>query len=172
MPPVRRALYATLLALAATLVAGVSPAAAAEWCPNDAQAFQIAAEGSLPQLAQRDNVIGWQPYAEGGERSINRRTCRDFDGDGDLDFAIEVACCTGSSPSLVVVYERFGNGGFGIAYRRFAAVRGFERQGRSVVITEPRPRASDPNCCPSRIAVRKIFHRDGRFTSTTRLTRP
>lgn len=168
----RRVLYGTIGALAGMLAVGAAPAAAADWCPNDAQAFQIAAEGSLPGLAERDNVIGWQPYAEGGERSISRRTCRDFDGDGDLDFAIEVACCTGSSPSLVVIYERFGNGGFGIAYRRFTPVRGFERQGRSLVITEPRLRSTDANCCPSEIAVRKIFHRPGRFTSTTRITRP
>ncbi len=160
------------LALAGTLTANVAPAAAAGWCPNDAQAFVIASQGSLPALAQRDNVIGWQPYAELDEQSINRRTCRDLDGDGDVDFAIEVACCTVSSPSLVVIYERFGHGGFGIAYRRFAPVRGFERQGRALIITEPRYTGSDAHCCPSRIAVRKIFHRPGRFTSTTRITRP
>ncbi len=165
-------LYGTILALAGMLAAGAAPAAAAQWCPNDAQAFQVAAEGSLPRLAEQDNVIGWQPYADVGARSISRRTCRDFDGDGDLDFAIEVACCTVSSPSLVVIYERFGNGGFGIAYRRFTPVRGFERQGRSLVITEPRYATSDANCCPSRIAVRKIFHRPERFTSNTRITRP
>ncbi|HEV2821451.1 MAG TPA: hypothetical protein VGW11_13200 [Solirubrobacteraceae bacterium] len=168
----RRALCAIVLALAGTLSVNVAPAAAAGGCPNDAQAFAIASDGSLPSLAQRDNVIGWQPYAELGEQSINRRTCRDLDGDGDVDFAIEVACCTVSRPSLVVIYERFGHGGFGIAYRRFTPVRGFERQGRALIITEPRYAGSDANCCPSRIAVRKIFHRPGRFTSTTRITRP
>jgi hypothetical protein len=167
---VRRVLYVGLLVVG-TLVAGAAPASAAGWCPNDAQAFQIASGGSLPGLADRE-AGGWQPYADSGERSINRRTCRDFDGDGDLDFAVEVACCTVSSLSLVVIYERFDNGGWGIAYRRFTPVRGFERQGRSLVITEPRYSSSDANCCPSRIAVRKIFHRPGRFTSTTRITRP
>ncbi len=166
----RRVLYVSLLVVG-TLVAGAAPASAADWCPNDAQAFQIASGGSLPGLADRDS-IGWQSYAVSGERSIVRRTCRDFDGDGDLDFAIQIACCTVSSPSLVVIYERFDNGGWGIAYRRFATVFDFERQGRSLVITEPRYSGSDANCCPSRVAVRKIFHRPGRFTSTTRITRP
>jgi hypothetical protein len=170
----RRVLLVALASAIGLLVAGSAPAAAAAagWCPNDAQAFQIASEGSLPGLAQRDNVVGWQPYADVGVRSVNSRTCRDLDGDGDLDFAIEIVCCTVSTPSLVVIYERFDNGGWGIAYRRFTPVRSFERQGRSIVITEPRYARSDANCCPSRIAVRKILHRPGRFTSITRITRP
>lgn len=89
--------------------------------------------------------------------------CRDFTLDGRRDMAVNLLCCTVSSPRPLVVFVNTGVG-WKVGWQRFNSQAWSPRAaGRTLRYRAPVYKRTDANCCPSRFRYYKLLYRHGRL---------
>ena len=88
--------------------------------------------------------------------------CADLDRDGARDMAVLMGCCTVGAWDVLVIF-RNTNASWRYSYFAKRSIFRIHREGRSIILKEPRYRSGDANCCPSSYRHYKVRWTHGRF---------
>ncbi len=158
----------------AAIAAPTSSAVTAKWwaCGKDGSRKAAQAAG-LPGAIDadphlRDVFSGEKPTSI---LQLYRSYCADFDRDGDVDRAVEYACCTVSSPGPYAILRHDPSGWTTVYARLSDVVFRFRPRAGRLLVDSPKYSSSDANCCPSRISTRELRYSHGTWVSRVTVRR-
>jgi hypothetical protein len=162
------------LLVAAAIAAPTSSAVTAKWWPcGKSGTAKAAAAAGLPQAIDADPKLQ-QIFSGEKPTSILRlykSYCADFDRDGDVDRAVDYACCTVSSPSPYAILRHDPTGWTTVYARLSDTVVRFAPRGGRMIAKSPVYGPTDPNCCPGRISTRELRFTHGKWVGHVTVSR-
>jgi hypothetical protein len=89
-------------------------------------------------------------------------TCREFTGDQVDEMVVQLACCTGGSPSPWAIFVAEG-GKWRLAFHREDIQAVLSVEGDEIVEKSPAYAAGDPTCCPTTFRFGRVSWRGDEF---------